>query len=97
MAILNVMEGIVNNKILEVIKDKDCCKCEMCLDDMRALALNNLPSKYVSTDKGELFSKLAAMKDQQVTIDLNVAVTAAVESVAAHPRHDVKLRKKNIE
>lgn len=88
MAISNVMEDIVNNKILEVLKDRDCCKCEKCLDDIRALALNKLPSKYVSTNKGELFSKLAALKEYQGRIDLNIAVESAVEFVSAHPRHD---------
>lgn len=93
MAIQNVMEEIVKNKILEVIKDKDCCKCEKCLDDIRALALNKLPSKYVSTSKGELFSKLAALKERQGAIDLNIAVVSAIESVAAHPRHDPPFQK----
>lgn len=88
MPIQNVMEEIVNDKILEVIKDKDCCKCEKCLDDIRALALNKLPSKYVSTNKGELFSKLAALKEHQGIIDLNIAVTSAIEFVSTHPRHD---------
>lgn len=93
MSIQNVMEEIVNNKILEVIKDRDCCKCEQCLDDIRALALNKLPSKYVSTNKGELFSKLAALKEHQGIIDLNIAVTSAIESVSAHPRHDPPFQK----
>ncbi len=93
MAILNIMEEIVNNRILEMIKDSDCCKCEKCLDDIRALALNKLPSKYVSTNKGELFSKLAALKEHQGAIDLNIAVASAIESVAAHPRHDPPVKK----
>lgn len=88
MAISNIMEEIVNNKILEVLKDRDCCKCEKCLDDIRALALNKLPSKYVSTDKGELFSRLAALKEHQGRIDLNIAVESAIEFVSSHPRHD---------
>ena len=87
------MEEIVNNRILEMIKDSDCCKCEKCLDDIRALALNKLPSKYVSTNKGELFSKLAALKEHQGAIDLNIAVASAIESVAAHPRHDPPVKK----
>lgn len=93
MSIQNVMEEIVNDKILEVIKDKDCCKCERCLDDIRALALNKLPSKYVSTNKGELFSKLAALKEHQGIIDLNIAVTSAIEFVSNNPRHDPPFQK----
>lgn len=89
MPIKNAMEDLVNDRILEVLKDKDCCKCEKCLDDMRALALNNIPSKYVSTHRGVLFTKLDMFTKHQVTIDLNVAVASAIESVAAKPRHDL--------
>ncbi|MCM1298617.1 MAG: late competence development ComFB family protein [Firmicutes bacterium] len=88
MAILNVMEELVNNKIQEMLPDTDCCTCENCLDDARALALNKLAPKYVSTTKGELFSKLNSEKEKQYTIDLNIAVLSALEFVSNHPRHD---------
>lgn len=88
MAILNVMEELVNNKIQEMLPDTDCCTCEKCLDDVRALALNKLAPKYVSTSKGELFSRLNSEKEKQYTIDLNIAVLSALEFVSSHPRHD---------
>ena len=51
------------------------------------MALNKLPPKYVSTDKGKLFSKLNSLKEQQNGVDINVAVLSAVEFVSSHPRH----------
>lgn len=88
MAIFNVMEEFVNNKIQEMLPDTDCCTCDKCLDDARALALNKLAPKYVSTSKGELFSRLNSEKEKQYSIDLNIAVLSALEFVASHPRHD---------
>ena len=88
MAILNVMEELVNNKIQEILPETDCCVCEKCLDDARTLALNKLAPKYVSTSKGELFSRLNSEKEKQYSIDLNIAVLGALEFVSTHPRHD---------
>ncbi len=86
--IINVMEKFVDDKINEILPTYDCCKCEKCLDDIRAMALNKLPPKYVSTDKGKLFSKLNSLKEKQNVVDIHVAVTSAIEFVAANPRHD---------
>jgi len=37
----------------------DMCTCPRCRDDIKALALNSLPPRYVATDKGEIFTKVA--------------------------------------
>ncbi len=90
MAVYNVMEELVNNKIQEMLPDTDCCTCEKCLDDARALALNKLSPKYVSTSRGEVLSRLNSEKEKQYTIDINIAVLSALEFVSNHPRHDPK-------
>ncbi len=89
MALVNVMEKIVEEKLESLLKDRDCCKCERCIEDMKALALNHLPSKYVSTYNGELFSKLDSAARQN-SVDINVAVANAIDCVSAHPSHEVK-------
>ena len=61
MALINVMEKVVDDKLEEMLKTENCCQCERCIEDMKAIALNKLPAKYVSTHNGELFSKLDAM------------------------------------
>lgn len=88
MPIVNVMEIFVDQKMKEILPTVECCTCEKCLDDIRAMALNKLPPKYVSTDKGKLFSKLNSLKEKQNGVDMHIAVLSAVEFVAAHPRHD---------
>lgn len=86
MALVNVMEQIVSDKLDQILEGEDCCKCNRCVEDMKAIALNRLPSKYVNTNSGELFSKLNATV-RQSSVDINIAVTAAVKLVAQHPSH----------
>lgn len=88
MPILNMMEKIVDQKIAEVLPTTKCCTCEKCLDDIRAMALNKLPAKYVSSDKGELFSRLNSVMEKQNSVDIHVAVLSAIEFVETHPHHD---------
>lgn len=88
MSIVNVMEVFVEQKMEEILPTTDCCTCEKCLDDIRAMALNKLPPKYVSTDKGRLFSKLNSLTEQQNGVDINVAVLSAIDFVTANPRHN---------
>lgn len=87
MGIINIMENFVDEKINSMLKDEtDICQCERCLDDMKAIALNRLPSKYVSTHNGELFSKLDAMMRQN-SVDIDIAATEAIHLVAKRPSH----------
>lgn len=89
MALVNVMEGIVDEKLAAMLKEEDCCQCDRCLEDMKAMALNQLPSKYVSTHNGELFSKLNSLMRQN-SIDINVAVSYAIKVVSEKPSHGTK-------
>ncbi len=88
MAVLNSMEGIVDVALGELLKEEpDCCTCEHCMDDMKCLALNALPPKYVSSEKGALFSKINNAMTQQNSIDIRVACINALEFVKSHPHH----------
>jgi competence protein ComFB len=87
MAVLkNIMEAAVIRKYDEMIKEMDCCKCDMCRLDVLAFALNELPHKYVVTDKGELFAKASDLSHQ---FDANIitALTKAFNLVKDKPRH----------
>lgn len=89
MALINMMEKLVEDKMNELLeKNPDCCGCEQCREDIMALALNNLPAKYVSTSKGELFSKVNSVMVKQNSVDLNIAVINALEFVKGHPHHN---------
>ncbi|MGN1119416.1 MAG: late competence development ComFB family protein [Oscillospiraceae bacterium] len=86
MALVNMMEKFVDEKLEQMLAKESCCKCERCVEDMKAIALNTLPSKYVSTHNGELFSKLDSTIRQNST-DITIAVSSAIEMVSARPSH----------
>ena len=85
--IKNYMEEIVLNMIKDVLKDIDMCTCEKCLLDITAIALNDLPPKYVVTEKGELYTKTNALR-QQFEVDVVTAITKAAVLVKRNPRHE---------
>ena len=81
------MENLVEVIINEQRKKGDFCVCERCLDDMKCIALNRLPSRYVTTSKGELFSKMDQIMQSQNKLDLDIAVISAIEFVNTHKAH----------
>ncbi len=86
MALVNVMKKLVQEKLEEMLKSENCCKCDRCVEDMTAKALNKLPAKYVSTHNGELFSKLDSTVRQN-SVDINVSVAEAIECISKNPSH----------
>ena len=88
MPIVNVMEQLVEAKLDELLPKSKCCKCDKCIDDIKAIALNRLPAKYVSTDLGELFTRVNSSMEKQNSLDINFAVYSAIEFVSNHPHHD---------
>lgn len=86
MILKNYMEEIVFSLIDDVLKDIDVCKCEKCKMDIIAIALNNLPTKYVVTERGELYSKVNILK-LQVGVDVITAITRAAMMVKERPHH----------
>ncbi len=85
--LINMMEHYVDERISELIAQYDCCKCEVCVEDMKAYALNRLPAKYVSTVNGEIFTRITQELENQPTVDLDVAVIQAIQSISSNPRH----------
>lgn len=84
--IKNYMEEIVFNQMKEVLTDINMCTCDKCLLDIAAIALNDLPPKYLVTEKGELYSKINTLK-QQFEVDVIAAITKAAVLVKRNPRH----------
>lgn len=85
--IKNYMEEIVFNQLKEVLEDINVCTCEKCLLDIAAIALNDLPPKYIVSEKGELYSRINTLK-QQFEVDVISAITKAAVLVKRKPRHD---------
>lgn len=85
--IKNYMEVIVFNLMSEVLPDINVCRCEKCRLDIAAIALDDLPPKYIVTEKGELYTKIDALQ-QQFEVDVISAITKAAVLVKRNPRHD---------
>ncbi|MCL2077626.1 MAG: late competence development ComFB family protein [Oscillospiraceae bacterium] len=90
MAFINMMEKMVELRMEERYKSEEYCSCEQCIEDIKCIALNNLPPKYVSTTKGELFTKIDQQMVRQNVLDIDVAVINAIEYVTKRPRHNLK-------
>ena len=87
MAFINMMEKMVEIRMEDRMKNGEYCNCEQCTEDIKCIALNNLPPKYVSTTRGELFTKIDQQMIRQNVLDIDVAVINALEFVAKRPRH----------
>lgn len=83
----NLMEELVWDALDEFLRDRpEICACEKCRLDIAALALNELPPRYVVTERGKVFAKVAQLECQFET-DILLAVLRAVEKVGRNPRH----------
>lgn len=64
----NYMEEIVKNCVNSILYTDpaytDVCKCEQCVDDIIAKALNNLSPYYITTKKGEVFAEYSSLETQ---------------------------------
>ena len=87
MDLKNFMEDYVVAKLDEVLAQyPDCCHCDQCKRDIAILALNHLPPKYVSTEKGQIFARVESM-GSQYEVETIKQLADAIAIVQAHPRH----------
>ena len=86
VVIRNLAEELVKAKAPEIMKSMNMCTCPACVLDVVALTLNHTQPLYVSTEKGELFSKLTSCEVQYGT-DLASEITKACIKIKLNPRH----------
>lgn len=86
----NYTEVMVNSLINSVLEDyPQLCKCSKCVLDIKALALNKLPSRYIVTSSGEIFKKLDEL-NKQYYADTVAAIVSAAMLVNQKPMHDIQ-------
>lgn len=78
--------------MLKAIKDitderPNMCRCERCLQDIAALALNEVSPRYVSSDRGKVFTRLDEL-DHRFYAKCWVVAFDAVKRVEANPHHE---------
>jgi competence protein ComFB len=86
----NAMEEIVFEQLDIIIKKKEesFCKCNICIQDIAAVALNNLPARY----KNSLLDRIYISEDEKRrTLEMKVKVREellnAIEKVRNFPHH----------
>jgi len=84
--LVNIAEILAREKLSLVMERMKVCTCKTCTNDVLALALNSLPTKYVTTDAGKQYFQLDVYKKQYET-DILAALTKACVRVKASPRH----------
>lgn len=83
---VNVMQRIVEDKIIYFMKQFEVCTCHRCKTDTIALTLSGLPAKYMVMDRhavDPMISYLTSRLISQVTVEALKACTQVKE----HPRH----------
>lgn len=92
--IKNIMEDIVGECLTEILKDTNIkvCKCQKCISDIMALTLNHVKPKYVSTKKGEIYTRVE-LQNSQLKVDLMDTIIKSILIVARNPRHNQKIDK----
>lgn len=83
----NYMEDAIDHLMPSVLENyPDICKCEMCILDIKAIALNGLKPMYTATEDGKVYFKLNELNNQ-FKIDIINGIMKAIEVVSKNPRH----------
>ncbi len=82
----NIAQSIVEAKVDNFIRITETCNCERCRLDVMALALTNLPPKYVVTKNTELIPRLG-MYEQKNSAEISAQILNACITVKARPHH----------
>ncbi len=85
--VFNVVEIIANEKVADMMDRMEMCTCSKCTCDVLAIALNSLPTKYVTSDAGKQYIQLNSYKKQFET-DVEIALMKACLTVKESPNHD---------
>ena len=83
---INVMQVLVEEKAPKYVKMFGLCSCERCMEDVKALTLNNLPSKYVVLEPGDRIPRLTVYEGRYAS-DITAQMLQACKLVMAHPHH----------
>ncbi|MCL1808134.1 MAG: late competence development ComFB family protein [Clostridiales bacterium] len=82
----NILEEVVRLEAPKIMSGYGMCCCERCTNDVIAVTLNNIPSKYVVSLKGSLFAKITSYGMQYRT-DIYSKLAEACAKVSKSPSH----------
>jgi len=82
----NLTQAMVENKADKLMKQFGMCTCNRCKVDVTAIALSNLPAKYVATQNKEVLP-LLSMYEERYSAAVTVQVMNACRIVMKRPHH----------
>lgn len=83
---VNVMQRIVEDKIIYYMKQFEVCTCPRCKADTIALTLTGLPSRYMVMDKFAVDPMISYMTSRLIS-QVTVEALKACTQVKENPRH----------
>ena len=63
------------------------CKCEQCIDDIMAKALNNIKPFYITSKTGEVYAEYSSLVLQN-SAEVIKQVVIAIDFVSKNKRHE---------
>ncbi len=81
-AVLQLLDSVLTNY---QEKNKPICTCERCRQDIMAIALNNLPPRYVVTDTGKIITSVS-FEQFGGKAQITAQILRAIEIVQSNPK-----------
>ena len=82
----NLTQALVEEKADKLMKQFGMCTCNRCRVDVTAIALSNLPAKYVAMQNRDILP-LLSMYEERYSAAVTVQVMKACRMVMARPHH----------
>ncbi|WP_179860783.1 late competence development ComFB family protein [Sporosarcina koreensis] len=87
MGVHNVMEDVVRDTLMTYKNSMNlACDCERCLNDIMALALNDLPPRYVANSKFSPYIRAEHQADRQGATNIITVIAKSAAKVSSSPR-----------
>ena len=81
-----MIQALVEDSAEKYMKMFNLCLCPRCKADVKALALNNLPPKYVVMEPGEFVPRMT-LYERQYGGSVTAQILRACNIIATEPHH----------
>ena len=90
MIIKNILEDVVTNAVVEMLKDykPKLLKCSAFIEDIVCYVLNRIPPKYITSGRGILHLELESEVNTQRIVDIYAIIKEALQIISSRRRED---------
>ena len=86
---VNIVKALAKEQLSSIMEKMQVPDTQENREDILALALNALPTQYVTTDKGKLYAQYVNVYRAQYETDITTCLTRACITVRERPRNNV--------